>query len=61
MILGILPLTACSATTLRAGSAAAVAADSSSVAVRDSLPSNGKCITLRMDDATTARGVRNVV
>ena len=52
MILGILPLTACSTTTLRAGSAAAVAADSSSVTVRDSLPSNGKCITLRMDDAT---------
>ena len=52
MILGILPLTACSTTTLRAGSAAAVAADSSSVTVRDSLPSNGKCITLHMNDAT---------
>ena len=51
MILGILPLTACSTATLTAGGAAA-AADTSSVAVRDSLPSNGKCITLHMNDAT---------
>ena len=52
LILGILPLTACSTTTLTAGGAAAVAADSLSVVVRDSLPSNGKCVTLRMNDAT---------
>ena len=50
--LGILPLTACSTTMLSAGSAAIAASDTSSVAVRDSLPNNGKCVTLRMNDAT---------
>lgn len=52
IILGILPLTACSTTMLSAGSAAIAASDTSSVAVRDSLPNNGKCVTLRMNDAT---------
>lgn len=52
MILGTLLLAACSTTTLTSGNTATVAEDTLSVAVRDSLPSNGKCITLHMNDAT---------
>ena len=52
ILLGILPLTACSYTTVSAGSSTVSASDTSSVAVRDSLPDNGKCVTLRMIDAT---------
>lgn len=52
ILFGILPLTACSNVTLSAGSSAVSASDSSSVTIRDSLPNNGMCVTLRMRDAT---------
>lgn len=49
LMLCILPLTACSHTTMSVGSAAA---DSSATAEQDSLPNNGRCVTLRMNDGT---------
>ena len=51
ILLGILPMTACSKTTLAAGTTAA-AVDTTAVAPRDSLPNNGMCVTLRMEDGT---------
>lgn len=50
LLLGILPLTACSRSTLPV--AVPAVSDTLSVAVRDSLPNSGMCVTLRMTGGT---------
>ena len=52
IFLGILPLTACSKSTLSVDSSAASVLDSATVVPYDSLPNNGMCVTLRMNDVT---------
>ena len=52
ILFGLLPLTACSKNTLATVSTIASASDTASVAKRDSLPNNGICVTLRMEDGT---------
>ncbi len=48
----VLPLTACSKATLAVGRSTMAVSDSAAVAPRDSLPNNGMCVTLRMEDGT---------
>lgn len=52
ILLVVLPLTACSKATLAVGRSTMAVSDSAAVAPRDSLPNNGMCVTLRMEDGT---------
>lgn len=52
IFLGTLPLTACSKSTLSVDSVGASVPDSTAVVPYDSLPNNGMCVTLRMNDVT---------
>lgn len=52
LLLGILPLTACSKITMSVDPSVASVRDTTSVVPYDSLPNNGLCATLRMEDGT---------